>query len=490
MATGLIQVQADDGLLLPSPYSPEIGGVCFSDLPEFGSPSFPIGPKSSEWNPPPPFKPKKYSCLLVERPPPPLPPGITEPYPRPRIPTELKSEIEAFDRSKLRKPVVYFVSSAKAPYLPQTHGFVAVEYKGATPSPHVRIYSVGVSIMHAAVQVSKIYIAAVLTSSQLTQWTKTAIKALGGQSFTSGEQFLRAVLIEKARIACIDMTDPEVQKAIFEEAAFPNKELQSLISLNQTIRGKNGAILPLSATSKRCLTDRTVVEQNDPRRITKVAYPQIEVLALHQVYQDQQLHARYLEEKAGIGKSTAVSSKMSVSGEQPKGMLSHFSSFKHLPTTSGESNCNKSAASLLQAAENTSATRQRRPAQTIKGPSFWSIAASQRMPLYQPVQQSAHEILTGLFQKAEEAVNPAHLQTLADRKDEILQAIAALPDAQQKIALEETLNPNTALGRVFHKKRSTAFFRESIFSPCQSRGALKKADHMLQALSSKKTFSI
>lgn len=399
------------------------------------------------------------------------------------LPQDLKQQIESFDRSTLRKSTVYFVNTSSAWYkVFKTHGFIAVEFpRIPSKKNQVRIYSCALSVMHVSFQVSKKFTAAVEKSSAFSHWTKQAVILLQDQTFPSGEHFLRAVLQQKALIAREDITQTSVQEWILTQATDPDAELRELIALDQTLHGKRGAMLVSHPDTVRAKTDKALAETGNQFRCTKKAYSHIDPLVLHEVAETQKLYARYMNEKAGIGKTTPSAEKEKVQSGTTNGIMSKLVYFNFIPAAKNifQANCNKATATLLQMAENFSANRQSRKPQIITGASFCSLGASQRMRLWNPCESSLSQQVNTWLNQSNLTMDGNSCQTWADKKDDILQIIMQLPLEQQQKALEQARDQQTALGKIFHKKRSSRWFKEDWFKPCESRGALKQVKNRL-----------
>ena len=307
----------------------------------------------------------------------------------------LFSQICAFDKSYLNKLTVYTVSCCQADvWLPlKTHGFAVI---GTDKHRHGftrgRVYYLGAHIMDAPYELNNKIIQHVNKSEGFSQLTKQALHFVEKRQYPSAECFLKALLQQKAVLTGDDLSNSSIQEQLFTQAAFPRGELRKLVSLNNSINGVKGAVLPKPRTGFRCKRDIAIFENSNATKSVK-PLPLIEPEQLRRVYNDQVLFSRYLHEKAGTGQSTALMIKTQQSRSQLMAAkyLSKFSKFNFWPSRQDakSSNCNKATASLLQLAENASARNQHRQPQFITGASLWAVGDRQRMALWQPLQSNS-----------------------------------------------------------------------------------------------------
>lgn len=376
----------------------------------------------------------------------------------------LNKEIENFDKSKLQKQVVHYVSSSKHQtcFNPKVHSFIMIGHPTKTHKKgYGHIYFCGTSIMHASYRVSPKTVLAAFLAKDLSPLTKEIIYQLRDTNFPSVEHFLRAYLLRKAA-----MTKQNISKeALYVEAAFPNQELQKLVLFNDLYLKKSGAILPSSPKTGRRLADRILFENG--KTINKI-YPNINPWVVRDLFDQQQLYAHYMDEKAGIGKATENIIKYKVKDEETKRIISSMVDFKYLPKSSDafSANCNKSCGTLLQKAENISAKLEHRPPQKITTKTKWGIGSKQRMFLWDPLEISLRRTILNLLDKNEIPTNKDSLDVkeLAHKKHDIFHIICTLPPIAQKKALSQALDREKALGKIFQQKTEKDLFKtQSIY---------------------------
>lgn len=368
----------------------------------------------------------------------------------------LNQEIENFNRATLRKQIVHIVSDSKKPFLPKIHSYIII---GRATKTHQKGYGdvlyCGGSIMHQSYKVTNSILKSVNRSKALSPSTKAAVHNLKYQEFPSAEHFLRALLIEKAKLT----KQPISQEDLYEQAASPDKELQQLIYFQSSglNHGKQGAVLPLNPNTGARVFDR---KQFEAGKSANKIYPNIDPMIVRDLYRQQQLFAYYMDEKAGIGKDIEFKTKLNTNESQTSRIMKSLVKFTFLPKPNNAftANCNKATATLLQEAENLSATKQKRKPETINTASLWGIAAKQRMYLWNPLKQSIKAIVHNLIDKDQIGqATTMNLETLSKRKRDIFTVICTLPLTDQEKALKQALDldenkKGNALSQIFNQK--------------------------------------
>lgn len=401
-----------------------------------------------------------------------------------RIPKNLLLEIEQFDKSKLKKQHAYFVSSSlgKYPLKLKTHGFSVLGNKGtAEKKGFAEPYYLGASVMHAQFNLTDKIIQSVQASKKIKPDIKKCIETMEIKDYPSVEHFLRELLSVKARLAGLNPELPSVKEEIFVKAANPDQELRQIVVLNTSINGRKGAVLPKNAKYGGRVRDRELFETNSALQASR-AYPNIEPDILRDVFQQQLIYTRYMEEKAGIGKATDTELKIKKEKDTDK-TAEIINNLVHYKMLSGEndpfsSNCNKATANLLQIAENRSAEKQGRKPEKIKGASIWSIGTQQRLFLWEPLKPNFNTMIYQLIEHNKTNFSKSNLQVLADNKRGVLHIVSNLPKDKKIHALEKILNSETMLGKIFRTPKTGTWF--AFF---ETREYLWKASKMLAAVS-------
>lgn len=392
----------------------------------------------------------------------------------------LYDEIKTFDRSTLRKQTVYYASLGRHWTLPRTHGYAVVGTPGTAHKPGFgSVYQARRILSHTSYSVSPALIAAVQRSTLLKKETKAAVGRFKGQHFKSTELFLRELYTYLAKKLGFDTHAKETKEHILTQVAdTDNSELRELIDLNIDSNNPDIVILPGKTNGAGALRDLKAFE-TDAKALTLKAQSQIDPMAVREVYQQQLLYRHYMEEKAGIGDSTAMDIRMHHDMLDKKSQPHLPIIFHGLPDKDNmhTANCNKVAATLLQAAENLTASREKRPPRTIKPASLWSYGSSQRMFFWNPLQPSLKSKVLSLINKCDLGNLTHEKQDLADNACNILHIIASLNPHTKQEALKDILNPTKALGQIFHTKASGAWL-----TPGFDRGYLLEARKMLQAM--------
>ena len=361
---------------------------------------------------------------------------------------DLNREIEGFDRSSLAKQGVYLVSCSLVGFGPKTHGFIAVGF----PGNFGRVYHCGPSAMLAGYEVTNKLLDNVMKSNKFDEKTKAVMTELKGQFFPSVEHFLRKFL---------SLRKPKLNEAeILAKAAFPDNNLQLLVALNE----RKGAVLPLDPRKGRRRRDQAIFEGGGNDHIRK-NFPNIDPENVRDVFNQQKLYAQYLQEKAGIGKTTdLIPLYETVRPERTSEIISSFASYTKLPKKSNmfSTNCNKTSASLLQAAERKSAQQQQRSEETIKGISIWSIGSTQRAHVWDPLQISLKTIVNDLINKNKLDENIISKQKLVEIKNSLFHIVLSLPREEQVKALSMILNKNTVIGEIFHAAKKGSFLKPGL----------------------------
>jgi len=390
-----------------------------------------------------------------------------------KLSSELKQQIQNFDKSILRKQIVHFVnfSPCGMALMPKTNGVIIIGQPYTNKKPgYAEVYRLGASIMHEPFKLSK----SIKKKAKVTAATQKALWGLEDQEFPSVEHFLRALLFKKFTLTNKELSEKMVEEILFQ-ATFPNTELQSIVKLNEIINGRKGAMLPAPKFGKKHEYYRKLFALGSLSYAYK-AYPCIEPDILRDIFQQQQIYARYMDEKAGIGKATTITDKLLVTDTQTSITINSLIHYKRLPHKYNlfNSNCNKAAANLLQLAENESAKKQKRIPRQIKAASIWAIGYKQPLFLWNPLDIHLKTIVNHLIEQNGEDISRIGLQNLANYKRNLLHIISTLSLDQKIIALKQIFNQGTLLHTIFYMSKTGDFFAVS-----ESRGSLHKAKESL-----------
>lgn len=389
-----------------------------------------------------------------------------------KIPKKLLEEIKSSDQKKLRKKMVYMVGGPPESYVPNClHSFAVVGKKSDNKNElsYCSLRYLTASIMHGHYVVRQSIVKKVMKSTEYSEGTKAAVRALQGQTFPSIEHFFRALLQIRQREG---YEEKLTEESLFERAAFPDAELQKLAKLNEDFNYTRGVVAPGHPDEGRRKTDRNRFEKNSSR-LTVIPYSHIEPEILDDVFNQLKLYMLWINEQAGIGKNTDYWLKVNVHPEKTKQLINlppHYKSlspnrffdllgasllqFVTLPNKDFlfETNCNKSTASLMQEAENRSAEKQGRNPECIKGPTKFhqKIGSSQRISIWNPLRPNLPGIIRNLVSPADNIHYPipSVQQLIQDRKN-ILHIINAFELPLQIKALEQILDRTTRLGQAF-----------------------------------------
>lgn len=405
-----------------------------------------------------------------------------------KIPNQLLQEIKTFDAKKLRKKMVYMVGGPPESYVPNClHSFAVVGKKSENKneSSYCSLRYLTASIMHGHYVVRETIVKKVMKSTDYTDGTKNAVRALQGQIFPSTEHFFRALLHIRQRDG---YEEKLTEERLFERAAFPDAELQKLAKLNEDLNYARGVVAPGNPDEGRRKADRNRFEKNSSR-LTVIPYPHIEPDILDDVFNQLKLYMLWINEQAGIGKNTDYWLKVNVHPEKTNQLINlppHYKSvspnrffdllgasllqFVTLPNKDFlfETNCNKSTASLMQEAENRSAEKQGRNPECIKGPTKFhqKIGSAQRISIWNPLRPNFTGIIRNLVSPTDNIHYPipSVQQLIQDRKN-ILHVISAFELPLQIKALEQILDRTTRLGQAFsHVDKKGGVFENSVES--------------------------
>lgn len=419
---------------------------------------------------------------------------------------EMRREIENFDRNKLQPVTIHYVNRPlPGMYNLPMHGYMVIESKPRSlhvpfDAPPIKkttfantIYF-GPSLMHAAFIVSPRLLELVLTSKAFSDKTKEILKKMKSQEFPAVEIFFRELLKQKHS----DDESKETKEKLFYLAQDPfdfklpgedRKELFYLLQLNRDINGEGGAVFPYDPNISFCEADREAFESHVA--ITSKSYPRISIQVVHDLFQQQLLYQRYLEQKAGIGTSfddekDVCSAKEKIKKTYTQNILSKLVKFSDIPYF-GHSNCNKSTATFLQEAENLSAREMNRSPDTIQSSTWVSFGSGLRMPFWQPVAKKPLDIEQLIQRLISDSnlknIDENEIKALSGYKGLILQKIDELDFDQQEEMLRRCLDEKTVLGKIFHTMR---LWRETD----KSRGYLSQAHSRLEALTCLKRLSL
>jgi len=401
----------------------------------------------------------------------------------------LLAEIETFDRSQLRKKMVYMVGGPPESYAPNCiHSFAAVGMKKSNKkeSSYCSLRYLSASIMHGHYFVRDSIVAKVMKSKAFSVETKSAVQALRGQTFPSTEHFFRALIsLRQQKSAEVKLTEEE----LFARAAFPDVELQRLAKMNEDFNHERGVVAPGNPDEGRRKSDRNRFEKNS-WRLTIVPYPQIEPDILDDVFNQLKIYMLWMNEQAGIGKNTDHSLKVHVHPEKTKQIINlppryksaspnrfldflgaSILQFLTMPDKDSlfEANCNKSSASILQEAENRSAAKQGREAECIKGPTKFhqnKAGSAQRISIWNPLRPNLVGIIKNLVSPEEKIDYPSLTvpQLIQNRKN-ILHVISGFELPLQIKALELILDSTSQLGQAFaYVEKKPGLFAKQIES--------------------------
>lgn len=365
---------------------------------------------------------------------------------------QLNHEIENFDRSKLKKQMVYFVSANRfpIPFVPKFHSFIVIDEapgkKDKTRPEHIghgHVYFIGPSIMHSHYTVSDDILYRAQHSDKISAETKSALQTLANRYFPSVEHFLRALLLKKAKLA----HQRASRVAIYRQAAFPDDELKTLVGFKELHIANRGAMLPLEETGRR-LIDRKAFESGKSKN---KLFPTIDPMVLRDLFREQQIRAMFLDERAGIGKATPMKIKLRINKQETDRVIRSMPKFDFFPHKNNgfSANCNKSCATILELAEKISAKQQSRKEKKIESASFANIAVNQRMLLWNPTSTDLNGVVGSLIDQ-EDLPAKMKLHSLAKKRVDIFHILCTLPTEEKRTALEQALDKHTALGKIFH----------------------------------------
>ena len=243
-------------------------------------------------------------------------------------------------------------------------------------------------------------------------------------------------------------------------------------------------VFPLRPSSDFSKKDSDAFEKGD---VTFQSYPSINPTCIYELFQQQRIFWRYLDEKLGdLCEAERIKKRLvkfvpfpaaSRLVEDVKNAPTHFLQ-KLMSSLQPDdapffTNCNTATATILQEAEylsvkNDFAESKRPSADIVTGASAVAIGSTSRMFFWGSRLQ---QLVVGLFinrefkeddpsvahQVAVLEQNPELLKELVHKTNYILQVIDTWPLPQQKMALEQILNDKTPLGKVFAKQAVVTF---------------------------------
>jgi len=412
--------------------------------------------------------------------------------------------------------VNYVNRSLEGQYGLTFHGYIAVGGKPSTikissarkrtlKNQHGMVFYLGGYRNYVPYDVSEALLKQVEASSEFSEKSKKLLREMSGKKFPTAENFLQEFIfkrIEKSEDEISDTLrknlyllamDPYLYKELITKLDLPpeNKnELKILLKLNRKLHSRDSIIFPYSIHSDFSFMDAYAFENN---QCYISEYPSINPTKIYELFQNQQLYQRYIEEKLSMGESFDREEKKPESGmthdvDRIKNRLVGF--YTHtLFDNPFYANCNKGTATLLQEAEYLCAAEQKRePTLILVGASNLSFGSNQRMFFWgSRLQRTVADLFVNRdiapddqyvkLQLENLQENTTLFQELVDKKYFILQIIQTWPKAQEKRALTQILDQSTPLGKVFVSSRSGMFRR-----PDPSRGALNLAQQRLKAL--------
>ena len=414
----------------------------------------------------------------------------------------------------LNHVMVHYANRAlKGQYGLTLHGYVVVGGKPAIiKTPHNysaktktiknfgKVFYLGNSYLHAPFHVSNTLLQEMENATNYSSELKKVVNNMADQRFPTVEHFLRKVVFtlyskeekeisqetkDKLNLLAMNPSDyhADTLKLTFKTKNV-NDQLIHLINLNYQKNKQYGRIFPYRTSSYFSVKDAEAFESG----IKTTEYPHIKATDIYELFQQQQLFQRYIEEKWNMGESVDLVKKtLSNPDEQTQTRLVNFCNYSVL-TSYFYANCNTATATLLEEAEQISASRDKRTPDSISSASYLSFGSSQRMFFWNSNinQKIADLFITGDTKKQEEKIkrhlkifetNSVLFQELVDKKDYILTMIGTWPIEQQKRALEQVLDKNMPLGKVFFGQRSWTWS-----TPKENQGYLLKAKQLLEAL--------
>jgi hypothetical protein len=420
--------------------------------------------------------------------------------------------------------VCYANRSLPDQYTLKLHGYIVIEGKPRTitvpaaclPSkPHqmksqlATVFYIGPNTLHAPYFVSDAILKHIEKSDRYNETIKKILRQMRNKKFMTTEHFLRELLIQ-INLSDGNELDEEVRHHINLLATNPNQAsrdlawqhpskkrdneqalcsaLKDLIDLNNSINGNHGVFFPYSQYCYFNLRDKLAFEEGEA---TYKKYPLVNPTEIYELYQQQYLFQRYVEEKMNMGESVDFATKTRSKPETDR-IMKRLVNCKYVPSTDPfYSNCNKASATLLQEAEDLTVKQEKeieRKSATVTGASYLSIGSSHRMFFW---NSRIHQIIIDLFINRE--IKPgdvglairmnnlnhddALLQELADKKNYIMHIVDSWPLQQQAMALAQILDKNTPLGKVFITQRSW-----TMRTPDEARGYLKLASEKLDSI--------
>lgn len=331
-----------------------------------------------------------------------------------------------------------------------------------------RVFYLGPSRLHGRFDVSdKLIMKAKEQKDIFTDSQLETLKQFRHQTFPTGEHFLRHFLYalenpineEKRHHLNRLAANPETAMHLTLNHLDPDfvlcKALDKLIKLNIDANKNYGIVLPFASEytknyqGERIVYDRYAFDHNQS---TNAIY-MIDPCILYEVFQQQMLFQRYLEEKLNIGESVDPENKSAI-------IQSKHTAFKRLVTFAETgifddlktANCNKALGTILQEAETLSA--KTRTPDKIKGASYSAFGATARMFLW---NTSLHQLMINLFVASNKNFSgrlaflkdKKIFKQLAENKTYFLNVVETWPREQQQKAYEQIFNPESPLGNLF-----------------------------------------
>ncbi len=282
------------------------------------------------------------------------------------------------------KPVdVFFAAVGIRARFIRTHGFIV-----AGDKRHARTFSLRADIADSEVYVSTKLIRSVDCSS-VQRSLQLALRLLEGKKFPCTEVFLRKLLRVRNLLLGKAHPDNYTDTQMLYLSAFPDAELRYIIAENKSCNGIQPKRRATLVESRTGLRDIDLFRQGRGCLLRH----SVSSLTLMDVIRDQALASRFLDEKAGLGKSLAIEEKV---GFMAKGIAEQRSlsdlqwrlstlrvTHKYLPSKLKpcESNCNKTAASVLCLAYDIEGGE----VPEKMSASVYSVGCNQGMRLWRPI---------------------------------------------------------------------------------------------------------
>ncbi|QDQ40328.1 hypothetical protein E3226_007925 [Legionella geestiana] len=226
------------------------------------------------------------------------------------------------------------------------------------------------------------------------------------------------------------------------------RDLQTENRWGRTLSSWNSAPMtqmPLEAGCQDNRRDARAFEDNW-LGISSRRYAHVSEEALRQSYQQTRLHMLYLEMREGFGKSVTPEEKIRHRTASNREAF-HLTEYRYTPSNASavSANCNKSNATLLQAAALLDARKQGRVAKRVVGSSSFSVGSNQRYSLWNPLRKNYQSgenhpwfdtLLQNLVSVKTTAI-PAHLQ--ADLQHISLVELAFHKERLEALTVQEGL---------------------------------------------------